>query len=103
VVATARSSSPKAAHHQVTDAPADNVFTPLLNAGYTFLDLPLAQAGKYSYVVFHSFLDHVAIDASAKQQLRPYVTDLLPLDKQDAGYVTDVTDHLPLLSRFAPQ
>jgi endonuclease/exonuclease/phosphatase family metal-dependent hydrolase len=88
---------------QLTDAPDQNVFTPLVSGGYTFLTLPLAQAGKYSYTKFHSFLDHVAVDSSATQQLRPYVTDVLPLDQQDGGYVDDVSDHLPVLSRFSPQ
>ena len=88
---------------QITDAPAQNVFEPLLNEGYTFLTLPLAQAGKYSYAPFRSFLDQVALDGSAVQTLHPYVTDVLPLDKQDSNYVNDVTDHDPVLSRYAPQ
>jgi endonuclease/exonuclease/phosphatase family metal-dependent hydrolase len=87
---------------QITDPTDQNVFTPLLSAGFTFLTQPLAQAGKYSYAPFHSFLDHVAVDATASRALRPYVIDVLTLDKQDSAYVSDVTDHDPVLTRFAP-
>jgi endonuclease/exonuclease/phosphatase family metal-dependent hydrolase len=87
---------------QITDPAAQNVFAPLLDAGFTFLTLPLAQSGKYSYAPFHSFLDHVAVDGSGVRTLRPYVTDVLTLDKQDSAYVTDVTDHDPVLTRFSP-
>lgn len=87
---------------QVTDAPDQNVFGPLVEGGYTFLTLPLAQAGKYSYAPFHSFLDHVALDGSAAQQLRPFVTDVLPLDQQVSGYQNAVSDHDPVISRFSP-
>jgi endonuclease/exonuclease/phosphatase family metal-dependent hydrolase len=87
---------------QITDAPAENIFGPLVQQGYTFLTMPLAQAGKYSYPPFHSFLDHVALDGNAVQQLHPFVTDVLPLDQQVSRYQDTVSDHDPVVSRFAP-
>jgi hypothetical protein len=47
-------------------------------------------------------IDHIAVDGRAVLH-RPYVTDTLPLDRQDSTYVHDVSDHLPVLSRFSPQ
>lgn len=87
---------------QLNDPAKDNIFLPLVADGNVFLTQPLADAGAFSYPAFRSLIDHILVTASAEDALHPYLTGVLPLDQTEEGYLTDMSDHLPVLARFTP-
>ena len=89
---------------QLTDAPLDNVFLPFIDnpEAYTFLTLPLEQAGGATYIPFDSFLDHVLVTAGALDEYGAGgTTEVLELDAAFFGYVSTVSDHRPVRTTFA--
>lgn len=82
---------------QLTDTQQWNVFGPLLQArDGGFLTLAAEQAGEYSYIPFTSFLDHVLVRGGGL--VTGSSANPVPLDLSRPGYVTDVSDHRPVLA-----
>jgi len=88
----------------LTDPPQNNVFQPFLQAPelYTFLTLPLEEAGQHTYISYDSFIDHVLITTDALAEYGDGVTTVLPLEAAYSGYQSTVSDHRPVLSLFMP-
>lgn len=84
---------------EVTDAPTENVFAPLLddNAGVTFLTEDAEAQGAATYIPWSRMLDHVIITDG----LEPFHidTDVLALD-ENPDYERYISDHRPVLSLF---
>lgn len=80
---------------ELTDPEEWNVFGPLLDQGDGgFLTLAPEQAGDHTYLPFDSFIDHVLVrggDAFATGS-----AEVLHLEDTIAGYVTKVSDHIPV-------
>jgi endonuclease/exonuclease/phosphatase family metal-dependent hydrolase len=87
---------------ELTDAPADNVFQVFLDDPdtYSFLTLPAAQAGEFSYIPFESMIDHVLVTRDALDEYGDGTTSVLPAEVTYPGYEAAVSDHRPVLSRF---
>jgi endonuclease/exonuclease/phosphatase family metal-dependent hydrolase len=88
---------------KLTDPPQYNVFLPFLDApaSYTFLTLPLAQAGDEStFIPFSSFIDHILITADAAAEYGAGETTVLHLDDTVPFYELQVSDHRPVLAKF---
>jgi endonuclease/exonuclease/phosphatase family metal-dependent hydrolase len=88
---------------EIDDPPEWNVFGAFLGAPevYSFLTQPVSEAGDFSYIPFESLIDHVLVTTSV---LGPYgsgVTEAVHLERSVPSYVDDVSDHRPVLSRFA--
>lgn len=88
---------------KITDPPEHNVFQVFLDqpAQYRFLTQPVADAGDYSYIPFTSLIDHVLVTTSV---LAPYgagTTQAVPLEETVPDYENKVSDHRPILTRFA--
>ena len=84
---------------QLTDATADNVFSPFLTAPdrYSFLTLPLAEAGEHSYIPFQSLIDHVLVTSDMLVEVGSGLTEVLPLEQTVSDYAS-ITDHRPVRS-----
>ena len=88
----------------LTDPAEDNVFLPFLSkpSQYEFLTLPLASdENEFTFVDgFNSLIDHIMITSSVDMQ---YPTDrafILRLDERVVNYVSDVSDHRPVVVTF---
>lgn len=84
---------------EVTDAPSDNVFAPLLDdAHVTFLTESIEAEGASTYIPWSRMLDHIAVSTP----LLPHHldTEVLPLD-QSTTYEQHVSDHRPVLTVFS--
>lgn len=84
---------------EVTDAPSENVFAPLLDAGsgITFLTEELEASGATTYIPWSRMLDHIIVTDDLE---RHHVdTDVLALD-DDPNYERDISDHRPVMSLF---
>lgn len=88
---------------KLTDPPAWNVFGAFLDQPerYSFLTLPLAQAGEHSYIPFESMIDHVLVTADALDEIGSGATEVLALEQQFADY-RDLTDHRPVRTWLRP-
>lgn len=88
---------------ELLDPPSDNVYGPLLEEPeeVSFLTLPNERAGDYSYLSFRKMIDHVLVSAGARAWYGEGATEVLRLDQQVQGYRERVSDHLPVVSRFA--
>jgi endonuclease/exonuclease/phosphatase family metal-dependent hydrolase len=84
---------------ELTDAAADNVFNPFLTAPdrYSFLTLPLAEAGEHSYIPFVSLIDHVLVTSDMLGEVGSGQTEVLPLEQTVSDYAS-ITDHRPVRS-----
>ncbi len=87
---------------ELDDPPQWNVFGPLLSKSstYTFLTSAEVQAGKYTYLPFQSFLDHVLVTSDALVEYGAGSTNVLELEKSVTDYENGVSDHRPVLSVF---
>jgi endonuclease/exonuclease/phosphatase family metal-dependent hydrolase len=87
----------------IDDPSYNNVFTIFLeDLQYSFLTEPLADEEAFSYISWQRLIDHLLITA---QLLSPYqdgYTWVLPLEQQVTGldFVTDISDHRPVVSVF---
>ncbi|MBW2528719.1 MAG: endonuclease/exonuclease/phosphatase family protein [Deltaproteobacteria bacterium] len=89
---------------ELTDPPTWNVFEPFLAApdDYRFLTLALEQAGEHTYIPFDSFIDHVLVTSDALNEYGATgSTEVLPLEQSSPTYEATVSDHRPVLVRFA--
>ncbi len=88
---------------ELTDAPAENVFMPFLNEprAFTFLTLPLEQAGGSCYVPFDSFIAHVLLTNGALDEYGATGdTRVEPLDDVLPRYESTISDHRPVVATF---
>jgi endonuclease/exonuclease/phosphatase family metal-dependent hydrolase len=88
---------------ELTDPAQYNVFEVFLDAPdtYTFLTLPAAQAGEFSYIPFESMIDHVLITTDALGEVGDGTTEVLHLEGSYPDYEARVSDHRPIFTRFA--
>jgi endonuclease/exonuclease/phosphatase family metal-dependent hydrolase len=88
---------------ELTDAPAYNVFQVFLDdpRTYTFLTWPAAQEGEFSYIPFQSMIDHILVTTDALGEYGDGTTSAVHLEATYPDYEATVSDHRPILSRFA--
>jgi endonuclease/exonuclease/phosphatase family metal-dependent hydrolase len=88
---------------ELTDPPQYNVFQGFLDdpGTYAFLTWPAAQAGEASYLPFQSMIDHVLVTTDALDEVGAGTTEVLHLEASVPDYEATVSDHRPVLSRFA--
>lgn len=88
---------------ELGDPPQYNVFQGFLDdpATYTFLTEPAAEAGEFSYLPFESMIDHVMITTDALGEYGDGTTEVLHLEASYPEYEAGVSDHRPVLVRFA--
>jgi endonuclease/exonuclease/phosphatase family metal-dependent hydrolase len=88
---------------RLLDEEDGNVFGAFLEAPerFTFLTMPLAEAGAFSYLPFRSLIDHILATEGALGRLRPRRTEAVPLEQQIPGYLARVSDHRPVAARFS--
>lgn len=80
---------------ELTDPEEWNVFGPLLDTGDGgFLTLAAEQAGDHTYLPFDSFIDHVLVRGGGAFEAG--TAEVLHLEDDVAGYVTKVSDHIPV-------
>jgi predicted extracellular nuclease len=84
---------------KLTDPPEWNVFGPFLDAPeqYSFLTMPLAEAGEHSYIPFESMIDHVLVTGDALDEVGSGATEVLALEETVEDY-RDLSDHRPVRS-----
>jgi endonuclease/exonuclease/phosphatase family metal-dependent hydrolase len=87
-----------------TDPLGDNIFTPFTDAGdtYRLLTQSLAEGGEYTFIPFHSMLDHAVITTDMVTELGSGAADILELELTVDNYSTNVSDHRPLLVKLRP-
>ena len=88
---------------ELTDPPEWNVFDPLLGAPdrYRFLTQSAEQSGEHTYLTFDSFLDHILVTFDALIDYGAGTTAVLHLEETVSGYEATISDHRPVVSRFA--
>ena len=89
---------------RLSDAPEDNVFAVFLDdaQNYEFLSQKLADDGEYSFVPWHTLLDHILITADLQDDYTGGSIRAAPLDLQVTGYdyESEVSDHRPVVAVF---
>jgi endonuclease/exonuclease/phosphatase family metal-dependent hydrolase len=87
---------------EITDAPQYNVFQVFLDdpAFYTFLTMPEAESGEYSYIPFTSLIDHVLVTNGLLDEYGAGPTEVLHLDESIPDYRDTVSDHRPVRTVF---
>ncbi|MGE0787265.1 MAG: endonuclease/exonuclease/phosphatase family protein [Sandaracinaceae bacterium] len=85
------------------DPRTENVFTPILDRPdlYRFLTLPNEALGEYSYIPFRSMIDHILVTNDALAEYGEGTTEVLALDATIPDYRAIISDHRPVLARFA--
>lgn len=88
---------------KITDAPDHNVFEVFLAAPeqYRFLTQEVVDDDDYSYIPFTSLIDHVLVTTSVLAAYGNGSTQAVHLESTVAGYESSVSDHRPILTRFA--
>lgn len=88
---------------ELTDEPLWNVFDRFLDApdDYTFLTLPLEQAGEHTYLPFDSFIDHILITHDVLAEYGDGTTEVPLVESTYPSYETHVSDHRPVVARFS--
>jgi endonuclease/exonuclease/phosphatase family metal-dependent hydrolase len=90
---------------EVTDAPPDNVFQPLLDRPdlYDVLTLPLAEMpAESTYIPIPSFIDHMVLTKNALPEWGAGETEVMHLDAADSQYQMIISDHRPVMTKFRP-
>ena len=89
---------------QLSDSPEDNVFTVFLDdtQNYEFLSQKLADDGDYSFIPWHSLLDHILITKDLEDDYAGGSIQAVPLDLQvtEYDYEQAVSDHRPVVAVF---
>ncbi|MCH9687427.1 MAG: hypothetical protein K0V04_38690 [Deltaproteobacteria bacterium] len=88
---------------ELLDAPAVNVFTPLLDdtAFAKFLTFDAAESGEATLIPFNALLDHVMVTQEVLAVAPHLSTEILHLDMTwSPDYEQTVSDHRPVLSVF---
>ena len=85
------------------DVGEQNVYGPLLGDPdrFRFLTQPAEEAGEYSYLPFRKMIDHVLVTTDALVEYGDGDTEVLLLDAEMPDYRTTISDHRPVVSRFA--
>ena len=88
---------------ELTDAPRWNVFEPLIDSPetYRFLTLEREREGAHTYIPFEAMLDHILVTSDALDEYGEGVTEVLEIDLAMPAYRDLVSDHRPVVSRFA--
>jgi len=60
-----------------------------------------AREGAYSYITFHAMIDHVLVTTDALEEYGAGTTGVLRVDAAMPDYRHIVSDHLPVVARFA--
>ncbi len=81
----------------------DNVFRPFLDApeSYRFLTLAPEEAGAHTFLPFRVMIDHILVSNSALDEYGAGTTEVLELDQTIMDYEARVSDHRPVITRFA--
>jgi len=89
---------------RLSDTPEDNVFTVFLDdtQNYEFLSQKLDDDGDYSFVPWHTLLDHILITADLQDDYVGGQIQAAPLDLQvtEYDYEQEVSDHRPVVAVF---
>lgn len=88
---------------ELTDEPRWNVFEPLIDSPetYRFLTLERELEGDHTYIPFEAMIDHILITTDALDEYGAGVTEVLAIDDAMPAYRDLVSDHRPVVSRFA--
>ena len=88
---------------ELTDPPAWNVFEPLIDSPdtYRFLTLGPERAGEHTYIPFEAMIDHILVTTDALDEYGVGTTEVLAIDRVMPAYREQVSDHRPVVSRFA--
>ncbi len=88
----------------IDDAPASNVFQPILAKpdAYVTPTLAIDQAGGYSYIPFKRMIDHVVLTREAAAMLQPVNVAPVALEATIADYLHTVSDHRPVRATLLP-
>jgi predicted extracellular nuclease len=89
---------------RLSDAPDDNVFTVFLDdmQNYEFLSQQLEDDGDYSFIPWHTLLDHILVTADLQDDYVGGSIQAAPLDLQvtEYDYEDEVSDHRPVVAVF---
>ena len=88
---------------ELTDEPTWNVFGPFLDAPdrYRFLTMDTERAGAASYIAFSAMIDHVLVTTDLLDEYGAGTTEVLEIDRAMPEYRDLVSDHRPVVARFA--
>ncbi len=86
---------------EVDDPAGENVFGPFLDGPYRVLTQPLAGE-EVSLVRFGALIDHIIISNDAVAEYGDGTTEVVDLRSEVLNYLDNVSDHLPVVSRFRP-
>jgi exonuclease III len=86
----------------LTDAPAENVFAPVLDRPeqYRFLSMEAEHRGEYSYIPFRVMIDHVLVTTDALDEYGAGATYAWAIDEEDNAYRREISDHRPVIADF---
>lgn len=86
---------------KLTDPPQWNVFSSFLDQPdqYSFLTMPAAEAGEYSYITFEAMIDHVLVTSDMLDEVGAGETEVLKLDEIEEDYDM-ISDHRPVRTRL---
>lgn len=80
-----------------TDADGQMVLGPFLSSpAYRFRSEPLASAGEFSFVPSEVMLDHIVTTSALDDEFGAAAPVIPRLDQDVAGYLSVVSDHLPV-------
>lgn len=87
---------------QISDPETTNVFLSFLNEPDLFLFLTMGLKSQYSYIssTYKSLIDHILITTSARDEYGQGECKVLYLDQEYRSYVSNVSDHRPVMARF---
>ncbi len=87
---------------KVTDAPADDVFAAFRGGDFAFVTEPIAAARGFSYIPFHTLIDHIVATDRAAERFAIETVDVVQAETMVDDYVERVSDHRPVRSRHVP-
>jgi endonuclease/exonuclease/phosphatase family metal-dependent hydrolase len=80
-----------------TSSDGQTVFGPFLDSpGYRFRSHALADAGEFSFVPSERLIDHIITTVALDDEFGAAVPVIPRLDQDVAGYLSVVSDHLPV-------
>jgi exonuclease III len=87
---------------QISDPETTNVFLSFLNKPDLFFFLTMGLKSQYSYIssTYKSLIDHILITTNARDEYGQGECRVLYLDQEYRSYVSNVSDHRPVMARF---
>ncbi len=87
---------------ELMDAPSESVFRPYLidTDFYRFLSLEAAFDGEYSFIPARIMLDHVLVTSDALTEYGAGETSVLVAEDLIPAYLSQISDHRPVVSVF---